>query len=59
MSDPRFQLIINSNIPPKVIAEAGEEEILVTTGAHNSLKVNYITYEDLFILVKNKLKYSE
>ena len=60
MSDPRFQLIINSNIPPKVIAEAGdEEEILVTTGAHNSWKVNYITYEDLFTLVKNKLKYSE
>ena len=40
-SDPRFQLIINSNIPQKLIAEAGdEEEILVTTGAHNSLKVN-------------------
>ena len=60
VSHPRFQLIINSNIPQKLIAEAGdEEEILVTTGAHNSLKVNYITYEDLFILVKNKLKYSE
>ena len=60
MSDPRFRLIINSNIPQKVIAEAGdEEEILVTTGAHNSWKVHYITYEDLFILVKNKLKYSE
>ena len=39
--DPRFQLIINSNIPQKLIAEAGdEEEILVTAGAHNSLKVN-------------------